>query len=75
MGVLEGVKVGVKVAVGVLRHGGIRVAVDVSISGVGVLTIGGVRVRVPISGRLVVGVFSLSVTLQETSRMLNKMKE
>jgi hypothetical protein len=48
---------------------------DVSVSRVGVLMIGsGVRVRVPVSGRRVVGMFSVAVILQETSRTLSKMK-
>ena len=48
---------------------------DVSVSRVGVLMIGsGVRVRVPVSGRLAVGVFSVAVRMQETSRTLSKMK-
>jgi hypothetical protein len=49
--------------------------VDVSVSRVGVLVIGsGVRGRVPIGKGLAVGVLSVAVGLQETSRMLNKMK-
>jgi hypothetical protein len=49
--------------------------VEVSVSRVGVLVIGsGVMVRVPIGDGLAAGVVSVAVGLQETSRMLNKIK-